>query len=150
MWTIFKFFMEFVTILFLFYVLFFWPGGMWDFSSPTWDEPTSPALEDEVLTAGQPGTSQGYFKQYGSIVKSFELSMTYIQSFSGAGVLTVNLDSGLYGDLGWGRSPCQCYRCYLVPSSYSMLSDWWSSGEMVKSVRYKGLPFTPVLLWIRA
>ena len=27
MWTIFKVFIEFVTILFLFYVLVFWPGG---------------------------------------------------------------------------------------------------------------------------
>ena len=149
MWTIFKVFIEFVTILFLFYVLFFWPGGMWDFSSPTRDEPTSPALGGEVLTTGQPGKSQGYFKQYGSIVKSFELSMTYIKSFSGAGVLTVNFDSGLYGDLGWGRSPCQRYRCYRAPSSCSMLGDWGSSGEVVKSMRFKVLPFTPVLLWIR-
>ena len=30
MWTIFKVFIEFVTMLLLFYVLFFWPGGMWD------------------------------------------------------------------------------------------------------------------------
>ena len=28
MWTIFKVFIEFVTILFLFYA--FWPRGMWD------------------------------------------------------------------------------------------------------------------------
>ena len=27
MWTIFKVFIEFVTILLLFYTLFFWPGG---------------------------------------------------------------------------------------------------------------------------
>ena len=33
MWTIFKVFVEFVTILLLFYVLVFWPRGMWDFSS---------------------------------------------------------------------------------------------------------------------
>ena len=85
MWTIFEVFIEFVTILFLFYVLFFWLGDMWDFSSPTRDEPTSPALEGDVLTTGQPGTSQGYFKQYGSIVRSFELSMTYIKSFLGLG-----------------------------------------------------------------
>ena len=35
MWTIFKVFIEFVTILLLFYVLVFWPPGMWDFTSPT-------------------------------------------------------------------------------------------------------------------
>ena len=33
MWTLFKVFIEFVTILFLLYVLGFWPGGMWDLNS---------------------------------------------------------------------------------------------------------------------
>ena len=33
MWTIFKVFIEFVTISLLFYVLGFWPWGMWDLSS---------------------------------------------------------------------------------------------------------------------
>ena len=33
MWTIFKVFIEFVTICLLFYVLVFWPQGMWDPSS---------------------------------------------------------------------------------------------------------------------
>ena len=38
MWTIFKVFIECVTILLLFYVLwFFGPGGMWDLSFPTRD-----------------------------------------------------------------------------------------------------------------
>ena len=37
MWTIFKVFIEFVTVLLLFYVLVFWPQGMWDLSSPTRD-----------------------------------------------------------------------------------------------------------------
>ena len=35
MWTIFKVFIEFVTILLLSYVLAFWLLGMWDLSSPT-------------------------------------------------------------------------------------------------------------------
>ena len=35
MWSIFKVFIEFVTILLLLYVLFFWPRGMWDLSSLT-------------------------------------------------------------------------------------------------------------------
>ena len=35
MWTIFKVFIEFVTILLLAYVLVFWLLGMWDLSSPT-------------------------------------------------------------------------------------------------------------------
>ena len=37
LWTIFKVFIEFVTIFLLFYVLVFWPRGMWDLSSPTRD-----------------------------------------------------------------------------------------------------------------
>ena len=35
MWTILKVFIEFVTTLLLFYVLVFWPPGMWDLISPT-------------------------------------------------------------------------------------------------------------------
>ena len=34
MWTIFKVFIEFVTVLSLFHVLFFWLWGMWDLNSP--------------------------------------------------------------------------------------------------------------------
>ena len=30
MWTIFKVFIEFVTMLLLFYVLVFWPKDMWE------------------------------------------------------------------------------------------------------------------------
>ena len=44
MWTIFKAFIEFVTLLFLFYVLVFRPGGMWDQDqdhSQPGSEPTS-------------------------------------------------------------------------------------------------------------
>ena len=33
MWTIFIFFIEFVTVLLLFYVLVFWPRGVWDLNS---------------------------------------------------------------------------------------------------------------------
>ena len=42
MWTIFKVFIEFVTILLLFYVLVFWPQGMWDLSSPARDRTRTP------------------------------------------------------------------------------------------------------------
>ena len=38
MWTIFKVFIEFVTILLLFYVLVFWLRGTWDLSSLTRDQ----------------------------------------------------------------------------------------------------------------
>ena len=49
-WTSFKVFIEFVTILLLFYILVFWPP------SPG-IEPTPPAQEGEVLTPGWPGKS---------------------------------------------------------------------------------------------
>ena len=40
----FKVFIEFVTILLLFYVSVFWPGGMWDLSSATRDPTHNPCL----------------------------------------------------------------------------------------------------------
>ena len=68
MWTFFKVFIEFATILLLFHVLVFWPQGMWDLSSPTRDQTHTPYigkwnlfffffLEGEILTIGPPGKS---------------------------------------------------------------------------------------------
>ena len=57
MWTILKVFIEFVTILLRYYVLVFWPRGMWDLSPRLGIEPAPPALEGEVLTTGPPGKS---------------------------------------------------------------------------------------------
>ena len=56
MWTIFKAFIEFVTILLLLYVLAFWLRGMWDPSSQI--EPRCPTLKGEVLTIGMPKKTQ--------------------------------------------------------------------------------------------
>ena len=53
----FKVFIEFVTILFLFYVLVVWLQGMWDLSLLTGIEPTPHALKGGVLTTGSPGKS---------------------------------------------------------------------------------------------
>ena len=44
-WTILKVFIEFMTILLLFYVLVFWPQGMWDLSSSTRDQTALRALK---------------------------------------------------------------------------------------------------------
>ena len=61
MWTVFKVFIESVTILLLFHILVFWPQGVWDLSSSTREaklsKPVPPALEGEVLTTGPPGKS---------------------------------------------------------------------------------------------
>ena len=45
MWIICKIFIEFVTVLLLFYVLVFWPQGMWDLSSPIRDRTRTPCIE---------------------------------------------------------------------------------------------------------
>ena len=57
MWTIFKVYIEFVTVLLLFDVLFLWPRGTWDPSSPTRDPARTPALQGEALTTGPRGKS---------------------------------------------------------------------------------------------
>ena len=49
MWAIFKVFIEFVTILLLFYVLIFWPRGMWDLSSPTRNQTRAPCIVRQSL-----------------------------------------------------------------------------------------------------
>ena len=61
MWITFKVFIEFVTILLLFYVLVFWPrGGVWDLPGPGL-EPMSPALAGGLLTTAPPGKSGLHF-----------------------------------------------------------------------------------------
>ena len=54
MWTVFKVFIEFFTILLRFHVLVFWPQSTWDLGFPTRFEPTALALEGGVFTAGLP------------------------------------------------------------------------------------------------
>ena len=48
-------FVEFVTILLLFFVLVLWPQGRFDLSSPSGFKPILPALVCEVLATGPPG-----------------------------------------------------------------------------------------------
>ena len=62
MWTIFKVFIEFVTILLLFCVFgFFGPKACGILGPPPGIEPIPPALEGKVLTTGPPGKSPEYF-----------------------------------------------------------------------------------------
>ena len=69
MWTIFKVFIELVTIVSVF-VLVFWPQGMWDALAPgPGMDPVPPALEGEVLTTGLPGKSQKkHFKEQSNFI----------------------------------------------------------------------------------
>ena len=53
--TIFKVFIEFVTVLLLLYVLGFWPWGMWDLTPLPGIKPASAALEGRAHAAGGPG-----------------------------------------------------------------------------------------------
>ena len=48
-WTIFKVFIEFTTILFLFYILIFWPQVMWDLSFLTRDQTGTPHIGGQSL-----------------------------------------------------------------------------------------------------
>ena len=60
MWTIFKVFIEFGTILLLFYVLAFDRRECRILVPRPGVEPTPPALKDEVLTTRQPGKSHSH------------------------------------------------------------------------------------------
>ena len=57
MWTIFKVFIEFVTILLLFYVLVYGPQACGILTPQPGIELSLPALEGRVLTTGPPGKS---------------------------------------------------------------------------------------------
>ena len=57
-YIIFKVFTDFITTLFLFCVLVFWPWGMWDHSWLPGAWTCTPWLEGKVLTTGPPGKSQ--------------------------------------------------------------------------------------------
>ena len=63
MWTIFKVFIEFVTLLLLFYIFVFWPRGMWDLSSPSRDRTHTPCIGRWNAT-GPPGKSQKFASFY--------------------------------------------------------------------------------------
>ena len=57
MWTIFKVFTELITILFLLYILVFWPEGMWDLMPPTRDWTCAPCNGRWSLTNRPPRKS---------------------------------------------------------------------------------------------
>ena len=58
MWTICKFFIEFVTILLLFHVVFFFgPGSCGSLAPQPSIEPIPSTLECKILTTGPPGQS---------------------------------------------------------------------------------------------
>ena len=76
MWPTFKVFIEFLTILLLFYILLFWPWGTWDLSCLTRDQTRTSSLEGEVLTSGPPRKSPKLSFNVLSRLKSTITSMT--------------------------------------------------------------------------
>ena len=56
MWAIFKVFIKLVTMLLLFKVLLFWPGGIGILAFQLGIEPTPRALEGRVFSTGPPGS----------------------------------------------------------------------------------------------
>ena len=63
MYTIFKVFSEFITILLLFYILSFWPQACGILAPQTGIELAPPSLKDKVLITGPPGKSPYKIKQ---------------------------------------------------------------------------------------
>ena len=61
MWTIFKVFIEFITIAFIFYGWFFQPKAWGILALQPGIKLAPPALEDEVSTPGSPWKSLGKF-----------------------------------------------------------------------------------------
>ena len=61
MHTIFKVFIEFVTISLLFYALDFWPQGMWDLISPTRDQTCIPCIGTQSLNHSTMGKFPRFF-----------------------------------------------------------------------------------------
>ena len=61
MWIFLKSFIEFVAILLPFYVLVFWPPGMWDLSSPTRNGTLTPCIGSWRLNHWMPRKPLGAF-----------------------------------------------------------------------------------------
>ena len=91
--VIFKVFIEFVTILLLFYVLGFWPWSMWDLASQPGIKHAPLALEGKVLTSGPPKKSQVYslllsfFLNSGALDFNTSLYLFYVRECSHGGHL---------------------------------------------------------------
>ena len=79
-WTVFKLFIEFVTILLLFYVWCFGPDACGVLAPWPGIEPSPPALQGKVLTTGLPENTQGLFI-FKASCRRVSASKIAIQSF---------------------------------------------------------------------
>ena len=78
MWTIFNVFIEFVTLLLLFYVLVFWPRGMWDLSSPTRNRTRTPCIGRQSLNRWTVREVQGDLVWSVNYISSYGLEVVEI------------------------------------------------------------------------
>ena len=88
MWTIFKVFIEFATILLLFYIFWFFGHKACGILAPRPGmEPAPPALEGEALTTGPPGKSLNCFKCYSDLAFHIRTCMYTVSLISCLGFL---------------------------------------------------------------
>ena len=109
MWTIFKDFIEFITILLLFYLLVFWWRDMWDLISPTRNQTTSLALEGKFLTTGPPGKSLSHEPCMNGLCLPVSCNISYLPDAS--------LKRGK--ESSWGSIPDSCTNLAQAREIYS-------------------------------
>ena len=132
MWNFFKVFIEFVAVLLLLYVLVFWPGDMWDLSSPPRDQTHTSTLEGQVPSTGLLG-------KYGTtifvgFVCLLHFSMCFVCSWCCSTVYGIlALQKETESEVAWSCptlcSPMDC-TCQAPPSMGFSRQGYWS-----------GLPF---------
>ena len=132
MWNFFKVFIEFVAVLLLLYVLVFWPGDMWDLSSPPRDQTHTPTLEGQVPSTGLLG-------KYGTTIfvgflSLLHFSMCFVCFWCCStvyGILVLQKETE--SEVAWS-CPTLCspmdYTCQAPPSMGFSRQGYWS-----------GLPF---------
>ena len=100
MWTILKVFIEFVTILLLFYVLVFGHEACGILAPRPGIEPTTPELEGKVSTTGPPGKSHRPF-----LDSTTHSSCHVLSNYSGT--RSFNIQTSLIPQtFQWGRHCC--------------------------------------------
>lgn len=126
MWTIFlKSFIEFVALLLLFYVLEFWPAGMWDVRSQPGMNLHTACTEGAVFTAGPPGSPTSAFWQRwtdGLLCRVGDLSSWERE----AG------DQDRNGKWGWGSKVCMCDTFWSMTGLLWEIQNRYRKGGRLK------------------
>ena len=147
MWTVFKVFIESVTILFLLYILFFLARGMWILAPWPGIELVAPELEGKVLTTGRPGESWEYKLLSSHLLLSFHLAqqcsqkwheLTIIQPQCGQSSLLFCFGQGALvccPGTSWG-APC-CLRAKKAPCPWMFVVGLCHAEVCFRSVKRK-------------